>query len=210
MNDIFGQIPPVNPKNCICHSGGASGSDTLWETITEHYGGTTKAYSYKTDYHKSKNKIEISEEDFQEGIEEVRKANKIMNRYGIQKVMKLLSRDWAQVKYSNQIIAIGHIVQPGEHGKKGFPSNATQAVVDGGTGYAVTMGIIHEKPVFVYEQDEKKWYRWSYNTKNFIEVLPDNVYLIHHHFAGIGTRDINSDGEKAILHVFTNTLSRCT
>lgn len=202
---MFGNIQAIDIKNVTCHSGGASGSDTLWEMLTLQYGGKCNAYSYNTKYHTSENKIEISEKDYQEGIKEVYKANKIMNRQGINKVMDLLARDWTQVKYSNQIIAIGHIVKQGERGKKGYLSNATQTVVDGGTGYGVTMGIIHKKPTFVYEQEEKKWYRWSYNTNDFIETNEDNVYLMSSDFAGIGTRDINIDGEKAILHVFTNT-----
>lgn len=33
-----------------------------------------------------------------------------MNRWNVQKYMNLLSRNWTQVKYSNQVIDIGEIV----------------------------------------------------------------------------------------------------
>ena len=53
MVDIFDK-KPINLANIICHSGGALGSDTFWETEGEEYFVTTKAYSYKTTKSKSK------------------------------------------------------------------------------------------------------------------------------------------------------------
>ena len=106
MIDIFDK-KPIDLANIICHSGGAEGSDTAWEKIGEKFGVKTKAYSYKTKVHTSPNKVEISDEDYKEGISEVNKANKFLNRYGIHKYMNLLARNWAQVKYSKQIFAIG-------------------------------------------------------------------------------------------------------
>src|SRR5690606_25205572 len=97
-----------------------------------------RAYSYKTKYHNSPNKVEISEEDYLDGISEVNKANKFLNRWGIHKYMNLLARNWAQVKYSKQIIAIGRIVDPGQKTSRGYCRSTGQSV-DGGTGYAVQM-----------------------------------------------------------------------
>jgi len=70
--DIFERIK-INPNDIICHSGGAVGSDTIWEQISISYGLEVKAYSYKTPLHKSVNKVEISDNDFNEGISEVNK-----------------------------------------------------------------------------------------------------------------------------------------
>ena len=51
---------PTILKNSTCHSGGAKGADSIFESTSEIYGVKTNAYSYKTDYHITKNKVEIT------------------------------------------------------------------------------------------------------------------------------------------------------
>lgn len=67
MIDIFDN-KPLNLNNLTYHSGGTEGSDIIWETEGEKYVVKTKDYSYKTPKHKSKNKVEITEEDYKEGL----------------------------------------------------------------------------------------------------------------------------------------------
>ena len=142
--DLFDK-PQIDLTKITCHSGGAEGSDMAWEKIGEKFGVKTRAYSYKTPHHDSPNKVEISDADYQEGIIEVNKANKWLFRFGINKYMNLLARNWSQVKYSNEIFAIGTIVEPGKKGSKGFYNKSKYQVVDGGTAYAVQMGINHNR-----------------------------------------------------------------
>lgn len=202
MIDIFDI--DIDLSNIICHSGGAEGSDTAWETIGNKFGVRTKAYSYKTSYHKSDNKVEISEDDYNEGVSEINKANKHMDRYGIHKYMNLLARNWAQVKYSSQIFAIGTIVDPGKKSPKGYYSKSKFQTVDGGTGYAVMMGINNKKDVYVFDQLKNNWFRWSYSSMSFIQ-LSEIPIIKTQNFAGIGTREITSDGLKAIEDVYKKT-----
>lgn len=192
--------------NVNCHSGGASGSDTEWEVKGYPYSVKTFAYSYKTKSHKSPNKVEISDEDYLEGVNEVNQANKYLNRYGIHKYMNLLARNWAQVKYSKQIFAIGTIIKPGEKNSKGYVNKGEYEIVDGGTGYAVMMGINNGKDVFVFDQLKNKWYNWSYSSMSFIEMeeTPD---ITEEDFAGIGTRELKENGKKAIEDVYKKTFN---
>ena len=203
ISDIF-DTNTIDLLNIVCHSGGAVGSDTYWEELGEKFGVKTRAYSYKTKYHISPNKIEISVEDYDEGILEVNKANHILNRVGIQKYMNLLSRNWSQVKYSNQVFAIGMIIKVGDKNTKGFYNKGECDIVDGGTGYAVTMAINNFRDVFVFDQILDKWFVWSYISKQYIEMntIPTIKYQ---NFAGIGTRDIQTNGIKAILDVYKKT-----
>jgi hypothetical protein len=200
MINLFDDVD-INPNNVICHSGGADGSDTIFENKTIEYGGTVKAYSHKTPKHTSPNKVEISEDDYLEGIEKVKRANLSLKRWGIDKYMNMLARNWAQVKYSNQIIAIGTIVNPGKKGPKGYYSKSIYQIVDGGTGYAVQMAIDEGKPVFVFDQSINNWFRWSYTTNDFRKC--DIPKLISENFAGIGTREINKSGINAINEFFS-------
>lgn len=202
MIDLFEDI--IDLKSITCHSGGAIGSDSQWESIGASFGVKTRAYSYQTKYHTSPNKIEISEEDYKEGVDEINKANKHMDRFGINKYMNLLARNWAQVKYSTQVFAIGTIVEPGAKSPKGYYSKAKIQTVDGGTGYAVMMAINNLREVFVFDQIKLKWFRWSYSTMSFIE-LKETPKIKTQNFAGIGTREITSDGIKAIEEVYRKT-----
>jgi hypothetical protein len=205
MIDIFDN--KIDLTKVVCHSGGAPGSDTVWETDGDLFSVKTRAYSYKTPKHQSPNKVEISEEDYKEGIIEVNKANKWLNRYGIHKYMNLLARNWAQVKYSEQIFAIGTIIKPGDKNSKGYYNKGKYDIVDGGTGYAVMMGINNKKEVFVFDQIRDKWFRWSYSTYSFLE-MNDVPKITTQNFAGIGTREIKPNGVSAIRDVYNKTFNK--
>ena len=205
MIDIFDN-KPLDLNNIVCHSGGAEGSDTYWETIGAEYGVKTNAYSYKTPKHKSPNKVEISEFDYNEGVGEVNKANKWLNRYGIHKYMNLLARNWEQVKYSDEIIAIGTIVKKGEKNSKGYYNKGKYDMVDGGVGYCCQMAINNKKEVYIFDQIRDKWFRWSYSSFSFIE-LKSVPRIKYQNFAGVGTRQIKSNGIQAIKNVYLNTFN---
>jgi hypothetical protein len=206
MIDIFGN-EPIDLTKIVCHSGGAEGSDTMFSQIGRKYGVKTNAYSYKTKYHDSDDKVEISDEDYKEGIIEITKANKVLKRFGIHRFLNLLARNWAQVKYSDEVFAIGTIVLPGKKGSKGFYNKSQLEVVDGGTGYAVQMAIDNRKTVYVFDQEKDKWFRWSYTSLSFRELKGTPV-ITSENFAGIGTREIKPNGILAIQEVYNLTFSK--
>jgi len=202
MIDLFED--KIDLVNITCHSGGAEGSDFFFQEIGKEFGVQTKAYSYKTKFHTSSDKVEISEEDFLEGINEINKANKNLGRFGIHKYINLLARNWAQVKYSTQIFAVGVIVEPGSKTPEGYYSKSKIQTVSGGTGYAVMLGILHLKEVFVFDQSKDKWFRWSYSASKFIE-MSETPKIKTQNFAGIGTRKLNDNGKRAIRDLYEKT-----
>ena len=205
MIDIFKK--ELDLSKVRCHSGGADGADTVWEERGLARGVQVFAYSYKTKYHDSPSKVEISDEDYQEGVAMISKANRTLGRYGISKYMNLLARNWAQVKYSSQVFAIGSIVEPGKKGSRGFKNSSRLEAVDGGTGYAVQMAIDAEKEVFVFDQDRNAWHRWSYNSMKFV-AMKECPAITEQDFAGIGTREIRQNGIAAIEEVYEKTFGK--
>jgi hypothetical protein len=205
MIDIFGNLP-IDLTKITCHSGGAEGSDTAWENIGANFGVKTKAYSYKTKYHTTENKVEISDDDYEEGVKAIQLANRSLNRYGIHRFMNLLARNWAQVKYSDEVFAVGTIVDPGKRGSKGFYNKSEFQVVDGGTGYSCFMCVNSNKPLYVFDQDKDKWFRWSYISLKFIEVK-EELKINSENFAGIGTREIKPNGIKSIEDLYKRTFN---
>jgi len=183
----------------INYSGGAVGADMTWETLGNEYNVKTIAFSFKEHKTFSKNKLILTDEELHEGWERVLIASNKMNRYikhTSPYVRKLLSRNWFQVKNSDAIFAIGKIVNPNEKGTK-YKNSSKYQVVDGGTGYAVSMAIEIDKPVYVFDQNLNKWFKWNIN--NFVEI--DEPKLTQN-FAGIGTREINENGINAIKSIF--------
>ena len=166
----------------VNHSGGAIGSDTMWGEIGEEYGVVSNHY-----YHGAKTpngNIEITEEQFERGKQHVYKANETLHRRP-DKYMNLLARNWIQVENSDAVFAIGQL---------------KNNVVDGGTGWAVQMAIDVNKPVYVFDQERNKWY--TNVDKDWIEI---GTPTLTPNFAGIGTRNINQNGIKAIRDVYENT-----
>lgn len=202
MIDLFEN--KLDLSNIVCHSGGALGSDSFWEEEGAEFGVKTRAYSYKTKSHKSPNKIEISDADFSEGVEAIKKANKTLMRFGIEKYINLLARNWAQVKYTDEIFAIGTIIEPGKKGARGYNKSKYQ-IVDGGTGWAAQMAIDNEKVVYVFDQKRNNWFRWSYTSESFIAC--DIPRIKSQNFAGIGTREIEQNGILAIQEVYKLTFN---
>jgi hypothetical protein len=191
-------------KPMVCNSGGALGADTVWEETCGKYGVVIRAWSHKTPYHTSLNKIEVSDEDYNEGVERVKKALVSLRRSGGSKYMNLLARNWAQVKYSDAVYAVGTIIRPGQKDDKGYVNKSTCDVVSGGTGYAVLMAIDVTLPVFVFDQNMDGWYRWSYVTRSFVP-WKEEPRISHTNFAGIGTRKLSEKGKGAIIDILSRT-----
>ena len=209
------QVPPTNTalSDYVNHSGGAKGSDIAWDKIGKNYGMVKNNHYYsgdKSDNNAPSSNVKISERDFEEGAVESAKAAKRNwgYRYTRMKDSRLV-RNWAQVKYSDAIYAIGKIVKAGEAifpNQKGDIRKAEAPSVTGGTGYAVGMAIIHKKPVYVFNQEEGSyaigWYKWDNSKNDFVKV---DTPVLTKNFAGIGTREINAKGVQAIKDVYKKT-----
>jgi hypothetical protein len=170
--------------NKICHSGGATGADFIWENEALKKGYKIKSYSFEGHNTKSKNRVILTEKELKEGFEQIKSANKLLNRNLnnlISYTKKLISRDWFQAKNADAIYAVG--VFDGD-------------MVAGGTAYCVACAINLNKPVYFFEQNEGMWYIWN----NGFEVC-EEVTLVDN-FAGVGTRKINQKGIDAITKLF--------
>ncbi|MBQ2176489.1 MAG: hypothetical protein II453_15990, partial [Alphaproteobacteria bacterium] len=172
------------------HSGGAAGADTAWGENAAKYGIAVNHYYGEGNKTPAGNK-ELSQAELDAAKQHVLQANKTLKR-NISKLDKktlgLLERNYKQVSSSDAVFAIGML--------KGDQ-------VDGGTGWAVQMAIDNDKPVYVFDQNQQKWLYSDKDTKSFgsLDVAP----RLTQNFAGIGTREINTAGKKAINDVFIQT-----
>ena len=174
-----------------CYSGGAVGADFFWESESIKREMFVVAYSFDGHNTKSQNCIVLNPKQLKEGFEHIKIANKRLNR-NINNlplyVKNLISRDWFQVKSSNTIFAVGRL--------------QSENTVWGGTGWAIQLSIDNNKSIYFFEQNDNQWYYFDYDSDRF--EIYENVPKLTKKFAGIGTREINENGIKAIINLFKN------
>jgi predicted NAD-dependent protein-ADP-ribosyltransferase YbiA (DUF1768 family) len=194
------------------HSGGANGSDTIWDVTGKEFGMVNNKHYFtgaRSEMNAPLGNVDITGTPLAvEGASKVAQAAQEMwgYKYATMKDARLI-RNWAQVANSDAVFAIGTLGKQGDiwkgDEKSAEPRKLLKESVQGGTGYAVEMAIQAGKPVYVFDQVRKQWYKniagvWS---KSDVPVLTKN-------FAGIGTREINEDGKQAIRDVYENTFSK--
>ena len=193
------QEQSTNPKDYHLYSGGAVGADTKWGEIANKYNiGKIRHYRPET--------LDVLTPSQTQEVETayIGAANKLGRKVldANTTAGKLVRRDYLQDKAADSIFAIGHILRPGEKNSKGYVVRSTIPSVDGGTGYAVQMAIDLHKPVHVFDQQYKHWYRFDYDQNTFVA---EDIPTLTTKFAGVGTRQINEDGINAIEQIFEKT-----
>jgi hypothetical protein len=175
--------------NYTNHSGGAYGADSEWDNIGKEYGMVNNKHYYAEGEKTPKGNTMLNKEQLLIADSLLKETNKILKRHFPSKnefVNNLLRRNYYQVINSESIFAI---------------SSIKNNLVDGGTGWAVHMGILLNKPVFVYDQNVDNWFTWD---NIFIET---EIPILTENFAGIGTREINENGKQNIRKVYLKTLN---
>ena len=182
----------MGQNNYVCHSGGCPGADMEWENQGNDYGVKTIAYSFPHHIQEGKNQNILTQEQLNEGWEQVLLCEKPIKRplhkikYN-QYVKNLLCRNWFQVKNSESIYAVGTLVI------------GSDKIVDGGTGWAIQMAVNSRKPIYLFEQNFEQWLIYHYPENKFVEI--NSIPTLTTNFAGIGTRKINDKGIQAISDI---------
>jgi predicted NAD-dependent protein-ADP-ribosyltransferase YbiA (DUF1768 family) len=179
-------------KGFVNHSGGALGSDSAWGDIGEKYGVRSNHY-YKDKT--PKGNVPITEDQYKEGLQKVEAAVEPLGRkipYSKPYIVGLLSRNWQQVKNSDAVFAVA----------QDFDAKGN---VLGGTGWAVQMAKAESKPIHVFSQKTGVWYSW-----NGSAWVQEDTPKLTKNFAGIGTRELDETGRKAIEAVYRNTFGADT
>jgi hypothetical protein len=186
------------------HSGGAKGADTAWAEAADLVGIKTMAHSFKG--HESLGtasgfvgkrpalevRNDLTEEQLRQQTKLVNDAGSVLGkRAGTSSAGgKLVHRNAYQVKDSDAVLAVA----------SGWTkiADGTRVTVGGrGTPWAVEMGIILDKPVFVFEQNASKWFKYNPKSKEWDEL--NSIPPTFKNFAGIGTAsELKESGKNAI------------
>lgn len=196
----------------VCNSGGAKGADKLFGDEGAVYGMKVNHF-----YHPEKKSpfgnTPITQQDIDEGKREAAAAAARMYGYSYSSMKDgNLIRDWAQVKYSEMVVAVARLRPAGARfsDTPGDDRILSTASVVGGTGYAVNMAILHRKPVHVFNMEEngafhEGWYRYDAAAGAYV---PGEVPLITAAFAGVGSRELTDAGRKAVSDVYAKAVAQ--
>jgi hypothetical protein len=184
-----------------CYSGGCVGADAIFGEYATKEGHEVKHFSFLNHkYAKGvpNNQIVVLDEFMlHQANSPLTNAAKVLKRNFPTRSHYtdcLLRRNYYQIRDSDKIYAVSYLDENG--------------LVKGGTGWAVTMGILKDiKEVYLFLQDENKWVILnSYIPKDNKMYWDDcNPPKPSGSYAGIGSHDITTNGKEAIKNLYLST-----
>ncbi len=179
----------MDKKTCTLYSGGLKGAEATFGEAAEKYG--LKEIIYTFDGHKlnrNKNSVTLTKDDLERGDISMELASRMLNRtyYETEKIRKVLQTIFHMVNNGHQVFVIGSIMEDN--------------TVKGGTGWAVELAKLFNRPLHVFDQPKKQWFTWKDN-----EWLADTPVIEYDTFVGSGTRYLNDAGRDAIEKLFVDS-----
>ena len=173
-------------SNHTLYSSGLKGAETSFGEAAEKFGINEVIFSF--DGHKlsrDKNVTILSKEQLERGDISMELASRMLNRtyYETEKIRKVLQTIFHMVNSGHQVFVIGAIQEDGS--------------VKGGTGWAVELAKMFNRPLHVFDQPQKKWFTWK--SGGWQEDSPRIEYDT---FVGSGTRYLSEAGREAIEELF--------
>jgi hypothetical protein len=172
--------------SCTLYSGGLKGAETCFGEAAERWGVNEVNFCYEGQKtNRQKNLTALSDAELKRGDISMELVSKMMHRtyYETEKIRKVLQVIFHMVNKGHQVFVIGTILEDN--------------TVKGGTGWAVELAKLFNRPLSVYDQAKDKWYSWQEGAWNL-----DNPKISHQTFVGSGTRNLSEKGKLAISGLF--------
>jgi hypothetical protein len=168
------------------YSGGHRGVEAAFGQCAEEWGVNEVNYSFAG--HKVGRDVNIknlTDEELDRGDISMELASKMMNRSYYEKKMirKVLQLIFHMVNSGHQVFVVGTILDDN--------------TVKGGTGWAVELAKLFNRPVSVFDQDKNEWFGWKNGCWQ-----KEIAKISHETFCASGTRNLTPGGEKAIRTLF--------
>jgi len=180
----------MNPANCTFYSSGLKGAETAFGEAAEKAGVNEVIFSFTG--HKlcrEKNVVILDQDELERGDISMELASRMMNRtyYETEKIRKVLQTIFHMINNGHQVFVVGAIQEDGS--------------VKGGTGWAVELAKMFNRPLHVFDQPAKKWFTW----KNKDGWREDSPRIEYDTFVGSGTRYLSEAGHNAITKLFADS-----
>ena len=168
------------------YSSGLKGAEATFGEAAEKMGIKEVVYSFEG--HKltrDQNVVVLGKDQLERGDISMELASRMLNRtyYETEKIRKVLQTIFHMVNSGHQVFVIGAIQEDGS--------------VKGGTGWAVELAKMFNRPLHVFDQPLKKWFTWKGTWQE------DTPRIEYDTFVGSGTRYLSDAGREAIENLFT-------
>lgn len=182
----------MKSSECTLYHSGLRGTEAFFGEQAEKHGLAEVTLTFEG--HKltrDKNTQILSEEELQRGDISMEIASRMMNRtyYETEKIRKVLQIIFHIVNKGHQVFVVGAILEDNS--------------VKGGTGWAVELAKLFNRPLHVFDQQEGKWFTWQDGGWQ-----EDDPRIKFDTFVGSGTRYLNDAGRKAVEHLFTQSIEK--
>jgi hypothetical protein len=179
----------MKSEECTLYHGGLKGAESVFGEIAEKHGVSEVTLTFEG--HKlgrDKNTVILTEEDLQRGDISMEIASRMMNRtyYETEKIRKVLQTIFHMVNKGHQVFVIGTILDDNS--------------VKGGTGWAVELAKLFNRPLHVFDQSQDNWFTWKDGA--WVEDTPQIAFST---FVGSGTRYLSDSGRAAIEELFASS-----
>ncbi len=174
---------------CIYYGGGHQGAESAFGEAAEKWGVTEVNFTFSgQQIARQKNVNELSDDDLQRGDISMELASKMMGRkyYDAEKIRKVLQTIFHMVNNGHQVFAVGYILEDNS--------------VKGGTGWAVELAKLFNRPLSVFDQNKNQWFSWQNGAWK-----EDSPQIMHETFVGSGTRNLTEEGKKAVEKLFVDS-----
>jgi hypothetical protein len=176
----------IDPQQFTFYGGGHRGTESEFGRQAEKFGLHEVNYSFEGHQpERSRGLVVLTSEELKRGDISMEIVSLRMNRRYTEadKIRKVFQLLFHMVNSGLQIFAVGWI-QP-------------DTTVKGGTGWAVELGKLFNRPLSVFDQAQNNWFTWQRNA-----WTPDVPKIEHTTFVGTGTRDLTDGGRQAIADLF--------
>ena len=173
---------------CSVFTSGLKGAEAAFGEEATRWGQDEWVLTYSGRQHDrldAKNIVVMSDEELERGDISMEIASKMMNRtyYGADKIRKILQILFHVVNRGHQVFVVGTILDDN--------------TVKGGTGWAVELAKLFNRPLHVFDQQRERWYQWQNGLWQ-----EDKPRIMYETLACSGTRNLEAVGRKAIADLF--------
>ena len=185
----------VRPGTSILFSGGAAGTEAEFGACAERHG--VEEVNFTFDGHtiaRHRGVRVLNHEELQAGDVSLEYVSRLMHRRytDAPTIRKVLQTLWYQINNGQEVYVVGTILEDG--------------TVRGGTGWGAEFAKLCNKPLFVFDQEKDRWFRWTGESWQ-AQSAAEGPIISHPHFSGTGTRTLQPNAKKAIQELFSRSFS---
>jgi hypothetical protein len=183
----------LNKEDCILFSGAAQGAEAEFGATAERHG--IEEVNFTFDGHtdaRTRGIRVLTHAELKRGDVSLAYVSRLMHRAYRDTPLfrKVLQTIWHQVNSGQEIYVVGKILDDG--------------TVKGGTGWGAEFAKLCNKPLFVFDQEKTKWFRWDGSQWH----AAGEPVIAHARFTGTGTRFLNDAGKRAIEGLFARSFGK--